>query len=98
MSRKVPLKLEKIEQGIRLQFQHLNWRGTCIGDSGGPGYIQRPSGEIELIGIVSGVIGTPCSPSSISVHTWLYPHLDWIQSFLKNNFKIKCDMGSSAFH
>ena len=87
-SREVPLKFKKIELDMRLHFEHTGENGTCIGDSGGPSYLKRPGGSVELIGISSGVILSPrkrkCSSQNTSVHTWIYPHLDWVKGFLTN--------------
>ena len=61
---------------------------NCIGDSGGPTYIQRPNGDVELIAVVSGVIKKSrldCSLKNIPAHTWLYPHLKWIRSLMEKN-------------
>ena len=64
--------------------------GICIGDSGGATFV-RPAGggaERELVAMMVSVFERDflplCSPRIPSLHVWLYPHLDWIGSFLRS--------------
>ena len=78
----------------RLHFNHLGkkWREkTQVGDSGGPNFIKHLNGEREVVAIVTGLFinkidpekSSPCTSQTVAIHTWLYPHLDWIRSFQK---------------
>ena len=87
-SRILHLEFKWLEQS-RLYFSHTGREATCDGDSGGMAYIERPNGNVELVGVISGVgriKGNPeiCSTRNYSLHTWPYPHLDWIKSFLSD--------------
>ena len=60
---------------------------VCGGDSGAPIYTLYPDQRIEVLAVTSAILtkrkGPPlCNPRQISVHSWLYPHLEWIESFL----------------
>ena len=87
-SHKVPLSLYYLEAQSRLQFkQTKRLKPACFGDSGGPTYVRRPNGEVELAALLSGVGKTnksrlTCSSKHYSLNTWLYPHLEWIHGLL----------------
>ena len=89
--REMPLNLRASSSRLaRLAFGHVNEYRTCFGDSGGPTYIQQGNEAPKLVSIVSGItskkadeVAYNCSPQHYSIHTWLYPHLDWVKSFLE---------------
>ncbi|MCY4642999.1 MAG: trypsin-like serine protease [Bacteriovoracales bacterium] len=66
----------------------------CYGDSGGPVYSRHSDGTLEILAVASAfTVGEEkkgkkkkynrsCSNQNGSVHYWVYPHLDWITSFL----------------
>jgi len=51
--------------------------GVCSGDSGGPAFIQDASGQTLQVGIAEAVFNRYCN--SVSMHTAVYPYLDWIK-------------------
>jgi hypothetical protein len=54
---------------------------TCFGDSGGPLFVQAPSGEPVQVGITS--LGSPtCEPGSPDVFTRIDPISRWIKEWI----------------
>ncbi len=54
---------------------------TCFGDSGGPLFVQAPSGEAVQVGITS--LGSPtCEPGSPDVFTRIDPISRWIEEWI----------------
>lgn len=51
--------------------------GVCSGDSGGPAFVQDASGQTLQVGIAEAVFNRYCN--SVSMHTAVYPYLDWIK-------------------
>ena len=87
-NRVLSFKLHKRELKQRLHFIHIGEAATCNGDSGAVTYIRHPSGVVRLVAVISGIKRLEgrhflCSVKNNSVHTWLYPHLEWIQSFIQ---------------
>ena len=88
--REIPLKLATTVES-RLVFFHEGKTATCFGDSGGPTYIQRTNGSVELVSIISGFArpkgvkpsSAPCPLEYVSFHTLLYPHLEWIKNLME---------------
>ena len=75
----------------KLRFKQVDEKTSpiCKGDSGGPTYFLRPDATMGVLATISAfeVITTDekkhCSPERVSVHTWLYPHREWIQSMMQ---------------
>ena len=90
--RYVPLALAELQPPksanakSRLHFSQTdsNVQAICEGDGGGIVTVQRPAGTIEIMAVNSGYIpdvARGCDYRNRSVHVWLFPHLDWIESF-----------------
>ena len=75
----------------KLRFKQVDEKTSpiCQGDSGGPTYFLRPDATMEVLATISAfqVEETEkrkhCSSERVSVHTWLYPHWEWIQSMMQ---------------
>ena len=91
--REMPLKLYRVlAKSSILAFDHIGEYRTCFGDSGGATHIQYPGTEPRLAGIISRIgkkkgseVTDICSPEHYSIHTWLYPHLQWIDSLVEES-------------
>ncbi|OWA53758.1 putative Chymotrypsinogen 2 [Hypsibius exemplaris] len=60
-------------------------RAACSGDSGGPLFRQLSSGNYQLLGVASYVVGSCQQQGSANVYTRVSHHVKWIKSALRSD-------------
>lgn len=79
--RETSAPIDSYSEKVRMIYTDSRTTGVCSGDSGGPGFMTDSSGKIVQVGIAEAVASSYCN--SVSIHTAVFPYLDWIKKTTK---------------
>lgn len=85
--RSLRLGFERIwdESSTHVLLDQLNQQGACLGDSGGPLYVEKGK-ALTLVGVLSYVYSA-AGMCTVSAYVKIAPHLPWIRSAMDSMAK-----------